>query len=74
VAGHTEPLAAIARQLDDRYDVHAVDPVGDEVAAWEFSTGDVHHPQFDDVTLARFSTGDAFEFTRIGRRNHQGIQ
>jgi len=74
VAGHTEPLAAIARELDDRYDVHGVDPVANEVAAWEFSIGEVRHPQFDDVTLARFSTGDAFEFTRTGRRNHQGHQ
>lgn len=72
VAGHTDPLAAIARQLDDRADVIAVEPAGDEVAAWEFSIGDAHHSEFDDVTLARFSTGDAFEFTRTGRRNEQG--
>lgn len=72
VDGHTDPLAAIARQLDDRADVIAVEPAGDEVAAWEFSIGDAHHSEFDDVTLARFSTGDAFEFTRTGRRNEQG--
>lgn len=72
VDGHTDPLAAIARQLDDRADVTAVEPAGDEVAAWEFSIGDAHHGEFGDVTLARFSTGDAFEFTRTGRRNEQG--
>ena len=71
-AGHTDPLAAIARQLDDRTDVIAVEPAGDEVVAWEFIIGDTHHSEFDDVTLARFSTGDAFEFTRTGRRNEQG--
>lgn len=73
-AGHTDPLAAIARQLDDRTDAIVVEPVGDEVAAWEFRTGDTHHGEFDDVTLARFSTGDAFEFSRTGRRNEQGHQ
>jgi hypothetical protein len=70
-AGHTDPLAAIARQIDDRYDVHPVDPASGEVAAWEFITGEVHHDEFDEVTLARFSTGDAFVFARTGRRNQQ---
>jgi hypothetical protein len=73
-AGHADPLAAIARQIDDRYDVHAVDAVGDEVAAWEFATGNVRHDEFDDVTLTRFSTGDAFVFARTGRRNQQAQQ
>jgi len=69
--GYFEPLVAIARQLDDRHVVHAVPGVGDELAAWEFTVGDEHHGEFADVTLARFSTGDAFVFTRVGRRPQQ---
>ncbi len=72
-AGESQPLAAIARALDARWEVAPVDPSVDPItggaqAAWRFTLGDVAHPVDDEVTLTAFSTGAAFEFRRTGSR------
>jgi hypothetical protein len=68
VDGHSDPLVAIARVLDVRYEVVPTSSRADEVAAWTLRLGGEPHREFGDVTLAKFSTGAEFMFRRVGRR------
>jgi hypothetical protein len=53
----TAPLDAIARAVDARARCVPLDG-----RAWEVVLDDDPHPESDDVTLTKFSTGAAFEF------------
>ena len=63
-----DALQAIASAVDPRAEVHTAVRRSDEAAAWEVSVGGAFQHVHPDVTLTKFSSGAAFEFTRIGRR------
>ena len=66
--GHDTALTAIARGVDPRAEVVAIEASPGRRAAWEVRIGQEPAVEHPDVTLTRFSSGAAFVFGRVGRR------
>ena len=61
--GSHRPLQAIATALGPQWEVESAGQT-----RWKVSRTDVTHPEFDEVVLAKFSTGVEFAFRSEGRR------
>jgi hypothetical protein len=67
-AGVDMPIAAAAAAVDPTATFERVDPDRPGGLAWRVTLGDTPVRPFDDVTLAKFSSGAEFRFRRVGRR------
>ena len=62
VDGHDDGLVTLVQGVDLHYSVERVDPVGDEVAAWQVVRTEEPARESRLVGLTRFSTGADFRF------------
>lgn len=68
-AGRCDALDAIVREVNPRARCVEVPAPEGRLRAWELVLGDEERDECSEVTLTRFSTGAAFEFTRVGARS-----
>jgi hypothetical protein len=64
INGADQPLQALVAGVDPRCHVARVEASAGELATWEITSGEEPQAEAAEVTLARFSTGADFSFSR----------